>query len=348
MQTTNSTVSRIVELDALRGLAALAVVAFHYTTHYGNEVGHIGPAPISMSFGNYGVHLFFMISGFVIFMTLEHTRTAMDFVVSRFSRLFPAYWAAILLSAAFVYTIGMSSQRVPWRDVAIDLTMIQEILGAEHLDGSYWTLQVELFFYVQMLFWFMAGQLHRIRWIIIAWLALAVVFGMAEKYNVNLSYTARELLIARYIPYFAVGVLFYRIRTRPQERRGDIGLIGLCLLAIGLAYKPVYLEVAAISTAIFALFAAGWLGGLRWAPFAFLGAISYSLYLLHQAIGFTLIWHLEMLGVSASLSALSAAVMVTALAALLTYLIERPAMRAIRRARRRRLDALAPRHTGNA
>ncbi|MEZ5461197.1 acyltransferase family protein [Dokdonella sp.] len=348
MQTSGSKASRIVELDALRGLAALAVVAFHYTTHYGNEVGHIGPAPISLAFGNYGVHLFFMISGFVIFMTLEHTRTAMDFVVSRFSRLFPAYWAAILISAAFVYTIGMSAQQVPWRDVAIDFTMIQQILGAEHLDGSYWTLQVELFFYMQMLFWFVLGLLHRIRWIIVAWLVLAVICGLAEKHDIHLSYTARELLIVRHIPYFALGILFYRIRTHPLERRGDIALIGLCLVAIGLAFKPVYLEVAAISTAIFALFAAGLLGGLRWAPFAFLGTISYSLYLLHQAIGFSLIWHLETVGVSASLAALVAAVAVTILATGLTFLVERPAMRAIRRARRRRLDARALRHASQA
>lgn len=348
MQNTRTTASRIVELDALRGLAALAVVAFHYTTHYGNEVGHIGPPPVSLAFGNYGVHLFFMISGFVIFMTLEHTRTAMDFVVSRFSRLFPAYWAAIVLSAAVVYTVGMPSQKLPWRDVAMDFTMIQQILGAEHLDGSYWTLQVELFFYVQMLFWFMLGQLHRIRWIIVAWLVLAVVCGLAEKNGINLSYTARELLIVRHIPYFALGILFYRIRTCPQERRIDIGLIGLCLLAIGLAFKPVYLEVATISTAIFALFSAGFLGGLRWAPFAFLGTISYSLYLLHQAIGFSLIWHLEMIGVSAGLSAFVAAVLVTLLSAMLTFLVERPAMRAIRRARRRRLDAKALRHANQS
>ena len=77
--------ARVVELDALRGLAALAVVAFHYTTHYGNEVGHLGDMPVSFDFGNYGVELFFLISGFVIFMTLERTRTAMDFVVSRFA-----------------------------------------------------------------------------------------------------------------------------------------------------------------------------------------------------------------------------------------------------------------------
>lgn len=348
LQTTKQASSRIVELDALRGLAALAVVAFHYTTHYGNEVGHIGPPPVSLAFGNYGVHLFFMISGFVIFMTLEHTRTAMDFVVSRFSRLFPAYWAAILISAAVVYTIGMTSQQVPWRDVAIDFTMIQQILGAEHLDGSYWTLQVELFFYVQMLFWFMLGQLHRIRWIIVAWLVLAVVCGVAEKNDINLSYTARELLNVRHIPYFALGILFYRIRTCPLERRGDIALIGLCLVAIGIAFKPVYLEVAAISTVIFALFSGGFLGGLRWAPFVFLGTISYSLYLLHQAIGFSLIWHLELVGVRASLAALIAAVIVTLLAIGLTFLVERPAMRAIRRARRRRLEAIAVRHANQA
>jgi peptidoglycan/LPS O-acetylase OafA/YrhL len=339
LQNPSATGSRVVELDALRGLAALAVVAFHYTTHYGNEVGHIGPAPISFGFGNYGVHLFFLISGFVIFMTLERTRTAMDFIVSRFSRLFPAYWVAILLSAAVVYSIGMPSQRVPWSDVAIGFTMIQQILGAEHLDGSYWTLQVELFFYVQMLFWFMLGQLQRIRWIIVAWLVIAALCGFAEKNGIILSYTARELLIVRHIPYFAIGILFYRMRTRPSERVVDGMLVGLCLVAIAIAYTPVYLEVAAICTAIFAAFALGLLRGLRWAPFAFLGTISYSLYLLHQAIGFSLIWRLESNGMSASLAALSAAVLVTGLATLLTFLVERPAMRWIRRAWKRHREA---------
>mgnify|MGYP000220361053 CR=1 FL=1 len=342
VQTAPSSATRVVELDALRGLAALAVVAFHYTTHYGNEVGHIGAPPIPFAFGNYGVHLFFMISGFVIFMTLERTRTAMGFVVSRFSRLFPAYWVAILMSAAVVYSIGMPSQRVPWSDVIMDFTMIQQILGAQHLDGSYWTLQIELFFYVQMLFWFMVRQLQHIRWIIVAWLVIAVACGIAEKVDYHLSYTLRELLIVRHIPYFAIGILFYRIRSRPAGRRVDIGLIGLCLIAIAIAYKPIYAEVAMVCTTIFALFAAGLLGGLRWAPFAFLGTISYSLYLLHQAIGFSLIWRLENHGVSSGMAALGAAVLVTALAVALTFLVERPAMRAIRRAWKSRHDVAVP------
>src|SRR5690606_6778553 len=87
--------ARLGELDALRGLAALAVVAFHYTTSYAQQVGHLQPLGFGFTPGNYGVHLFFLISGYVIFMTLEHTRDGMDFVVSRFSRLYPAYWFCI-------------------------------------------------------------------------------------------------------------------------------------------------------------------------------------------------------------------------------------------------------------
>ncbi|MCM2335320.1 MAG: acyltransferase family protein, partial [Pseudomonas sp.] len=115
-----SSTGRVVELDALRGLAALAVVAFHYTTHYQAQVGHAQPLGFGFPFGNYGVHLFFLISGFVIFMTLERTRSPLDFVVSRFSRLFPAYWAAMAVTAAVVYTVGLPGQRLPLRDLLLD------------------------------------------------------------------------------------------------------------------------------------------------------------------------------------------------------------------------------------
>ncbi|MGH8172429.1 MAG: acyltransferase family protein [Rhodanobacteraceae bacterium] len=341
MQTASSLVSRVYELDALRGLAALAVVAYHYTTLYGQLYGHIGPDPISFAFGNYGVHLFFLISGFVIFMTLERTKTAMDFVVSRFSRLFPAYWAAILISAAVIYSIGMRSQQLPWKDVVMDFTMIQDFVGAQHLDGSYWTLEVELFFYAQMLFWFMCGQLKRIHWIIGGWLVLAMMYGVATRLDLHFSYSARELLILRHIPFFAIGILFYRIRTYPDELRLNVAMIAASVAAIAIAYPLVFMLVALVCTTIFTLFVTSQLTWLRAAPFTFLGTISYSLYLLHQAIGFTLIWRFEMAGLKPSLAGFCAALVVTGLATLLTYLIERPAMRMIRAAWKKR-RAVAP------
>ncbi len=333
---------RVLELDALRGIAALAVAVFHCTNHYGNEIGHITPPVFSFAAGNYGVQLFFLISGFVIFMTLERTRTAADFVVSRFSRLYPAYWSAIVLTETVVYTVGLPQQQLAGWDLALNLTMIQQILGAEHLDGSYWTLQIELFFYVQMLFWFSTRQLHRIRWIVAGWLLVSLVSGLWQKATGHpFSYTLGELLILREIPFFAIGILFYKIWKGSPDSRTDYLLIFASLAVIGIARPSIYLLVAAICAGIFWLFVTGRLRWLRLRPFIFLGTISYSEYLLHQVIGFDVIWHLESSGYSGTVAALAAIVATAALATMLTFLVERPAMRAIRRAWKRRSAAPA-------
>ncbi len=330
MEHTSTQSARVVELDALRGLAALAVVGYHFTAAYQQQVGHLQPLPFVFQAGNYGVHLFFLISGFVIFMTLERTRTAMDFVVSRFSRLFPAYWAAICITALFVYSVGLPAQRLPLHQFLLNFTMLQQILGAEHLDGSYWTLEVELFFYAQMLFWFVAGLLGRIRWIIAAWLVIAVGYGISAHQHLHFSYTIREMLILRHIPFFALGILFYRMRSQPRERRLDSMLVLACLLTIGWVNPPVFLLVALACCAVFTLFLGGYLRWLARKPFAFLGAISYSLYLLHQAIGFAVMHELEIAGMPSMAAVICALALVLGLATLLTWGIERPVMRAIR------------------
>src|SRR3954454_2537178 len=89
---------RFQELDVLRGLAALAVVLFHYLTRYDQIYTPRGDVPFGFPFGTSGVELFFVISGFVIFMTLARCASASDFLISRFSRLYPTYWAAVLLT----------------------------------------------------------------------------------------------------------------------------------------------------------------------------------------------------------------------------------------------------------
>ena len=62
---------RFTEIDALRGLAAIAVILFHYTTYYDDRFGHLKEGYIDFFwFGEYGVQLFFIISGFVIYMSI--------------------------------------------------------------------------------------------------------------------------------------------------------------------------------------------------------------------------------------------------------------------------------------
>ncbi len=322
---------RIVELDALRGIAALAVTVFHYTTHYGHEIGHVTNPSFGFSAGNYGVQLFFLISGFVILMTLERTKTAMDFVVSRFSRLFPMYWAAIVATTGVIYFAGLPGQQFTAVELLANLTMIQEILGFEHLDGSYWTLQIEFFFYAQMLLWFSLGLLPRIRWIVLGWLAVAMIFAFYEKFaGKSLSYTLGSLLIAQHIPFFGIGVLFYRTYSHPDEARGNYLIIAAAVVVIALTRPLPYTGAALAGTAVFWLFVSNRLGWLRLAPLAYLGTISYSLYLLHQVIGYDLLYPLEHRGVSGDAAVLLTIIALLALSSLLTYTVERPALKAIR------------------
>ena len=90
MSTTSSS-ARLSQLDAIRGVAALMVVLYHYTMQYQKFLGVDYGVSFAFPWGWLGVHFFFMMSGFVIFMTLCRTATGADFLVSRFSRLFPTY-----------------------------------------------------------------------------------------------------------------------------------------------------------------------------------------------------------------------------------------------------------------
>jgi peptidoglycan/LPS O-acetylase OafA/YrhL len=102
---------RFLELDGLRGLAALAVVLYHYLYHYNSLFGHSFAIPDFLWIGYYGVHFFFMISGFVIFWTISRTTKALDFIWSRFSRLYPVYWAALSLTFIFVALFSLAGHK---------------------------------------------------------------------------------------------------------------------------------------------------------------------------------------------------------------------------------------------
>ena len=75
--------SRLAELDTLRGIAAIMVLLLHFGI---------------FKYGGAGVDLFFIISGFVIFMSIERSRNLKAFWRSRFVRLYPSYWLSIAIA----------------------------------------------------------------------------------------------------------------------------------------------------------------------------------------------------------------------------------------------------------
>lgn len=137
-------------IDLLRFAAAGAVVLYHFGAY---PEGALGQAPSTAApelfhiakYGAYGVDLFFVISGFVILMS-GWGRTPAQFIASRIARLYPAYWVAVLLTSILV--IGSGSTPFDPQKILVNLTMLQSAYNIGHVDPVYWTLFVELHFYV--------------------------------------------------------------------------------------------------------------------------------------------------------------------------------------------------------
>ena len=88
---------RIKELDSIRGIACLMVVLFHYTTRYSISFNtQKTTALLDFKYGGLGVSLFFMISGFVIYLSINNVKDAKTFFIKRFIRLYPIFWICML------------------------------------------------------------------------------------------------------------------------------------------------------------------------------------------------------------------------------------------------------------
>lgn len=318
--------ARVRELDVLRGLAAAAVVLFHYTVRYGALYGYPAPPLLRVPTGFYGVEVFFCISGFVIFMTLDRTRRPMDFVVSRVSRLWPAYIVAIAVTFAVVHAFGLAGRETTAAQALVNLTMFQELLHVPDVDQVYWSLQVELIFYCWMLLAYVSGMLGHIRAILCAGLVPPLVYFLwRREFGHDPSYLAGTLLLVTYIPYFTIGIAAYNLRRGRGAPHKDLLLM---LAAVGVVTLCGSVQdgiLAALAAAIFCLVAAGRLGGIARGPLIFLGTISYPLYLLHQNIGYIVMRESMRIGVPTDLAILLAIAITIGLAAALTWSVEKPA-----------------------
>jgi peptidoglycan/LPS O-acetylase OafA/YrhL len=313
---------RIVELDVLRGLAALLVMIYHYTVFpQGGD--------LSIPFGVFAVHLFFMISGFVIFMTLARTRTALDFVVSRFSRLFPVFWVAVLVTQTVVRMSPLPGHTLSWGEALVNLTMLAGPLHVRWVDSAYWSLVVELMFYAIMLGLFLVGMLKHIERLILPWLLLQIVAAIVSKATHNaIPQGLAVLLLLKYAHLFLAGILCYRIRFEGPTVARYLLLAGC--LATQFAVKGLWAGVfGVVFFALFYTLARQRLAWIAVSPLVFLGTISYSLYLVHENIGYVIMRAFA--SFPRPVQWLAAMTTVLLLATLLTFIVEQPALRIIRR-----------------
>ena len=331
---------RLVGLDVLRGFAAVAVMLHHHGQYYDELYPGRAPLPVNLFAGHFGVELFFIISGFVILMTIERKATVWSFAVARAARLMPCFLAALALATVILVIAPMPPLDTPTigRFLA-NVTMAPLLFGERVVDLPYWTLTYEMVFYLSMGLLLALGRLRQVEWIAIAWIAAGLAFTTLV--DVEQHRRTSILLLAYYSNFFVIGMCLYLVQAGRARPVTWVALVLAVLTsargggeqafyASGGLYLPL--------TASFALLV--WLGTTsigRWVavpPLVFLGRISYPLYLVHVVLGFQVIRFGVRHGWSTVEGVLGAAAVSLVAATLLHYLIELPGQRWSAKARR--------------
>jgi peptidoglycan/LPS O-acetylase OafA/YrhL len=307
---------RIPGVDILRGFAAMAVLAFHFTTRFGIVFGHPTALPFSVPWGVHGVELFFVISGFAIELSLESRGTASEFLVSRALRLYPTFWVALAITFVVVGVFGLPERVVSSRDALLNLSMIPGSLGAQAVDAVYWTLEREIRFYGLILLLLVLGLRRYSVHALLGTVAVQTIGALSH----SVPHWVSDVLNAHWAHLFACGALIARFRRSP--RWTTLGLLAVCLVssrlvgAVPFAYGSGAVALVWIATRPVVR---AWMR-----PLIFLGKISYPLYLSHQYIGYVVMRALYQRGAPPSVAIASAGVVGVAIATALHFFIERP------------------------
>ncbi|MDP5227720.1 MULTISPECIES: acyltransferase [Arthrobacter] len=301
---------RYLELDGLRGIAALAVVVGHFTYTYDTVYPGDPSSNLQFTWGNFGVELFFMISGYVILMTADNVSRAADFAVSRVSRLYPTYWIALAVSVVVAWFVKIPGVPLDPVTILVNLSMVQRWFLVKDVNDAFWTLAVEMQFYV-LVFLLLVFMKSRLRdkavtlvlsiWLVVAtlvtgWIVLRHGIGVGNGLP-RLDKLILNGTLAEYGPLFCVGILAYRFR----QGRGRFWLVPAAQVLAVATGAAVWgwrygLGVLAVCIAFSVVVAFRSVPLLRWHPIQFFGKISYSLYVIHVVVGYALI-HLFVQGI---------------------------------------------------
>lgn len=295
---------RLRTLDGLRFLAAAGVLLYHFTARWSTAWGSepVERFPVLGQVTSYfalGPELFFVISGFVILWT-AWGRTVPGVVASRFARLMPTYWTALALTSLLLLVLWPGGKDITLAEVAVNATLLQEPLGVRHVDGVYWTLWAEVRFYLVIVLLVALGiTRRRVIAFAVVWPAAGVV---AELAGVDWLAT---LLVSRYAPLFAGGMLLYLIHRDGHARLLWLLVGANAALAVvhvvpaqmrsltrNTAFEPSPVLLAVLVLGCFGAVAALTLTRLQrldWPILTSAGALTYPLYLVHEHWGWWVI-----------------------------------------------------------
>ncbi len=263
---------RIGVINALRAFAAIFVAWGHFVSGQGKYLS------LSGKYGYLGVHIFFVISGFVIPWSLYRSRYVLRdyprFLLKRNVRIYPPYLASIavtVLATNFVMAPVFQVPRltVTAQNLLLHFAYLNDIVHVPWINVVYWTLAIEFQWYllVGLMFPLLVTSSRGARF--------AGLAGMMMAYFA----VGHDRLIFHSIPIFLVGVFVFQYRVGLIGVRAMLGLIAVMVLAM---IGPIGWIVAGVSVTTGLLIA---FSTFHKPSADRVGDVSYSLYLLHLPIG---------------------------------------------------------------
>ena len=343
---------RFTFIDALRGIAALWVATFHF---YGGVsegfLRHTFPQPFHGFFahGNSGVEIFFVISGFVIAYSIRGKRITLgyfgQFMLRRSLRLEPPYWVTIALAIAMLWLSNhLRHDRVAalpgWQQILAHLFYLQGILHKGQIVDVFWTLCIEVQFYVTLLLLVAiaqrCGDSRTSRLLVLLPLtlvSLAIQTGLLPEPGP---------WMFKFWYLFQLGVLGYWAVAKLVRHVDFLAYAALLVVVLGWHFSiPASIGLV---TGVAIYLAGRWnrLTTLDHAPLQYLGRRSYSLYLVHPVLGVPFTYFVAQhffarpLSIGAGALCMSLAIVASLFAAEALYrLVEAPSLRFSRSLRRK-------------
>jgi peptidoglycan/LPS O-acetylase OafA/YrhL len=337
-----STKQHLVMLDLVRFLAAVMVMIYHLCFWRNGDIPLLASDTNNFWwFGWVGVQIFFVLSGYVIAFSASIT-TPVKFAKSRFLRLIPMVWTCA--SITLLFTILLGSGLTVELVTHYIFTLLIYPLGV-HVDVVYWTLTVELMFYLAVFFTLRLSSFSTLVPLMLLIGTFSIVFNLivisleTNVLDIQLNLfthwvlklhhmrTANLLLLQHGI-FFSLGVLLWYLAVKEDShfslKAFTVLLAVVCTLSVENSARTYMLEkhinfvylwspVIVWLAGLIMIFMADACSSIKAinthvgrAIFKYLGLITFPLYLLHNNIGLILISSLKMGFLTNALATLAA------------------------------------------
>jgi len=244
------------------------------------------------------VKSFFVVSGFLIFMSFERSRSLGSYASKRIRRIYPAYFTIVMLCAlGFVAVSTLSTAdyfSLPWlKYVAANLTFMNFLQPAlpgvfasnpmDAVNGALWTLKIEVMFYLSVPVFVILFRRFSPLPVIAAVYCVSMAYAWLCTMMAERTGSTAYLELARQLPgqlsYFMAGAFFYYYLPLFERKHFHFLILAMAVMAGRFFYPLPFLEPVALAAIVifFALY-------LYMGNFGKYGDFSYGVYIVHFPI----------------------------------------------------------------